>query len=183
MVYLRDSSTLVFVSGLGVGLAISFLIYKVGSRKAKQTVDLEEDTDSEWEDEDEGEDEDDDNDDDDEEPLKMMLVVRQDLKMGKGKACAQCGHAAVAAYRQARRSCPELLRRWERSGAAKVAVKADSEEQLLTVMAMAQSLELPAAVIADAGRTQIAAGSRTVVAVGPGPAELVDSVTGHLKLY
>ena len=27
---------------------------------------------------------------------KMVLVVRNDLKMGKGKACAQCAHAAVS---------------------------------------------------------------------------------------
>ena len=26
---------------------------------------------------------------------KMVLIVRNDLKMGKGKACAQCSHAAV----------------------------------------------------------------------------------------
>lgn len=25
----------------------------------------------------------------------MVLCVRMDLKMGKGKMCAQCGHAAV----------------------------------------------------------------------------------------
>lgn len=29
---------------------------------------------------------------------KMVLVVRNDLKMGKGKACAQCSHAAVCLY-------------------------------------------------------------------------------------
>ena len=26
---------------------------------------------------------------------KLVIVVRNDLKMGKGKACAQCSHAAV----------------------------------------------------------------------------------------
>lgn len=32
------------------------------------------------------------------------------------------------------------------------------------------------------GRTQIAAGSRTVLGVGPGPVELVNKVTGKLRL-
>lgn len=27
--------------------------------------------------------------------FKMVLVIRNDLKMGKGKACAQCSHSAV----------------------------------------------------------------------------------------
>ena len=30
---------------------------------------------------------------------KMVLVVRTDIGMGKGKACAQCAHAAVACYK------------------------------------------------------------------------------------
>ena len=42
---------------------------------------------------------------------------------------------------------------------------------------------LVACVIRDAGRTQIAAGSRTVLAIGPAPKQLIDKVTGHLKLY
>ena len=37
--------------------------------------------------------------------------------------------------------------------------------------------------IRDAGRTQVVAGTRTVCAIGPAPAKLVDTITGHLKLY
>ena len=36
----------------------------------------------------------------DDEDTKLVLVVRQDLKMGKGKAAAQCCHATLAAYKQ-----------------------------------------------------------------------------------
>ena len=35
----------------------------------------------------------------------------------------------------------------------------------------------------DAGRTQIAAGSVTVLALGPAAAADIDQVTGHLKLF
>jgi PTH2 family peptidyl-tRNA hydrolase len=37
-------------------------------------------------------------------------------------------------------------------------------------------------IVEDAGRTQIAAGSRTVLALGPASVSLLDALTGHLKL-
>ena len=49
-------------------------------------------------------------------------------------------------------------------------------------MATAKSLGLITAIIQDAGRTQIEAGSKTVVAIGPGPEELIDQVTRHFGL-
>ncbi|CAO3649425.1 unnamed protein product [Cunninghamella echinulata] len=113
---------------------------------------------------------------------KMVLVVRTDLGMTKGKIAAQCGHATLSCYKAIQKTNPEVLRRWERSGQAKVALKAVSEEQLLELQAVALSLNITAQSICDAGRTQIAAGSRTVLGIGPGPVELVNEVTGHLKL-
>ncbi|KAJ2971781.1 hypothetical protein NUW54_g12420 [Trametes sanguinea] len=65
---------------------------------------------------------------------------------------------------------------------AKIALKATSEEELLELEAIAKSLNLAARSIVDAGRTQIAAGSRTVLGIGPGPVELVNKVTGKLRL-
>ncbi|KAJ3167521.1 hypothetical protein HDU87_001494 [Geranomyces variabilis] len=113
---------------------------------------------------------------------KMVLVVRTDLGMTKGKLAAQCCHAAVAAVSTARRRCPETLRRYQRHGAAKVALKCSSEEELLTLYAQARSAGLIAEYIEDAGRTQIPEGSRTVLAIGPAPIKQVDAITGHLKL-
>lgn len=51
-----------------------------------------------------------------------------------------------------------------------------------TIRAIAMSLKLNFCVIKDAGRTQIAPGSKTVLSIGPGPASLIDQCTGHLKL-
>lgn len=74
-----------------------------------------------------------------------------------------------------------MLQRWENSGQPKIAVQVKSEEELLLVQAQALSLGLCARVIRDAGRTQIAAGSATVVGI-LGPKSVVDQVTGQLKL-
>ncbi|XP_069827902.1 peptidyl-tRNA hydrolase 2, mitochondrial [Dendropsophus ebraccatus] len=115
--------------------------------------------------------------------FKMVLVVRNDLKMGKGKVAAQCSHAAVSAYKQLQRRNPELLKQWEYCGQPKVVVKAPDEGALVELLSQAKQLGLAISLIQDAGRTQIAPGSRTVLGVGPGPANLIDQVTGHLKLY
>ncbi|XP_003131714.1 peptidyl-tRNA hydrolase 2, mitochondrial [Sus scrofa] len=114
---------------------------------------------------------------------KMILVVRNDLKMGKGKVAAQCSHAAVSAYKQIQRRNPELLQQWEYCGQPKVVVKAPDEETLVELLTHAKMLGLTVSLIQDAGRTQIAPGSRTVLGIGPGPVDLIDKVTGHLKLY
>ncbi|XP_029029025.1 peptidyl-tRNA hydrolase 2, mitochondrial [Betta splendens] len=115
--------------------------------------------------------------------FKMVLVVRNDLKMGKGKVAAQCSHAAVSAYKQVLRRNPELLKQWEYCGQPKVVVKAPDEEALIDLLGHAKEVGLPVSLIQDAGRTQIAPGSRTVLGIGPGPAGLIDGVTGDLKLY
>ncbi|XP_024613475.1 peptidyl-tRNA hydrolase 2, mitochondrial [Neophocaena asiaeorientalis asiaeorientalis] len=114
---------------------------------------------------------------------KMILVVRSDLKMGKGKVAAQCSHAAVSAYKQIRRRNPELLKQWENCGQPKVVVRAPDEKTLVELLTHAEILGLTVSLIEDAGRTQIAPGSRTVLGIGPGPVDLIDKVTGHLKLY
>ncbi|CAI9630149.1 pth2-domain-containing protein [Alternaria burnsii] len=118
------------------------------------------------------------------EECKMVLVVRTDLGMTKGKIGAQCGHATLACYKHFLKHSPEstLLRRWERMGQAKVALQVKSEEELELLQAQALSLGLVAHIIHDAGRTQIASGSATVLGIGPAPKGVIDQVTGHLKL-
>ncbi|RXG67122.1 Peptidyl-tRNA hydrolase 2, mitochondrial [Armadillidium vulgare] len=88
-----------------------------------------------------------------EENLKFIIVVRTDLKMGKGKVAAQ------------------------------VVVKAESAEEILEIGSIAESVDLCTSLIQDAGRTQVAPGSLTVLGIGPGPIDLIDRITGHLKLY
>ncbi|KAI8955194.1 PTH2-domain-containing protein [Xylaria longipes] len=124
------------------------------------------------------------------EECKLVLVVRTDLGMTKGKIAAQCSHATLACYKTLSRSAArqptsaeaKILQRWERLGQAKIAVQVKSQDELLTLMGKARSLGITAEVIQDAGRTQIDPGSLTVLGVGPAPKSLVDQVTGGLKL-
>ncbi|GAQ87717.1 Peptidyl-tRNA hydrolase II (PTH2) family protein [Klebsormidium nitens] len=115
------------------------------------------------------------------EDFKMVLVVRNDLKMGKGKIAAQCSHATLGVYKHLLRRGPSILRRWEYCAQVKVVVKAETEADILALQSQARAVGLPTHITIDAGRTQIAPNSRTVMAI-VGPAKLVDDVTGHLKL-
>jgi PTH2 family peptidyl-tRNA hydrolase len=114
--------------------------------------------------------------------LKMVLVVRQDLKMRTGKIASQCAHAATGMYAELMQSDRYLLRRWEENGQPKIVVTCKNQQEMNKITEAAESVGLPTFVVADAGRTEVAAGSRTVLAVGPGPKELVDSITGRLAL-
>ncbi|XP_028753347.1 peptidyl-tRNA hydrolase 2, mitochondrial [Neltuma alba] len=113
--------------------------------------------------------------------FKMVLVVRNDLKMGKGKIAAQCSHATLGLYKKLLHRSPKALNRWEMCAQPKVVVKIESEEDMLVLQERAKSLKLPTHITIDAGRTQIAPNSRTVMAI-MGPVDVVDDVTGGLKL-
>ncbi|CAL1407880.1 unnamed protein product [Linum trigynum] len=115
------------------------------------------------------------------EDFKMVLVVRNDLKMGKGKIAAQCSHATLGLYKKLLNRGPKALNRWEMCAQPKVVLKIDTEEDMLLLQEKAKSLKIPSHITIDAGRTQIAPNSRTVMAL-LGPVEVVDEVTGGLKL-
>jgi len=117
---------------------------------------------------------------------KMVLIVRQDLGMGVGKIAAQVGHAVLGAYQTIVESedvkQQEALFNWEENGQAKIVLKIKSKEEMLEVSKKAKQAGLNYYIVADAGRTQIEAGSLTVLAVGPASSADLDPVTGHLKL-
>lgn len=102
--------------------------------------------------------------------------------MGRGKLVAQGCHASIEAYRKAEASDRLTVTAWRHSGAAKIALKVSSEEELQKVYSRAQRAGLPCALIRDAGRTQIPAGSATAVAIGPARDEAIDKLTKDLKL-
>eukprot|EP00640_Fibrocapsa_japonica_P007902 CAMPEP_0113934314 /NCGR_PEP_ID=MMETSP1339-20121228/1648_1 /TAXON_ID=94617 /ORGANISM="Fibrocapsa japonica" /LENGTH=150 /DNA_ID=CAMNT_0000936061 /DNA_START=139 /DNA_END=591 /DNA_ORIENTATION=+ /assembly_acc=CAM_ASM_000762 len=113
---------------------------------------------------------------------KLVLCVNMALKMGKGKIAAQCGHATLGAYRRAQKKCPNSLRGWATYGQAKICVKVPTAEEMFEIAEKAAKAGLNAYLVMDAGRTQIAAGSRTVLALGPAPVSSFEGITDHLSL-
>lgn len=113
---------------------------------------------------------------------KQVIVIRNDLKMGKGKMAAQACHASIEAFIMAQKTCPNVVKEWLKEGQKKAVVKVNSEKELHEVFKEANIEGLPCSLIRDAGRTQLIPGTYTAVAVGPEKEEKVERITGNLKL-
>ncbi len=114
--------------------------------------------------------------------MKQVIIIRADLKMGKGKIAAQSSHASLAAFKKTERKHPEIVREWEMEGQKKVILKVNSESELLECFELAKREEIPAELVRDAGHTQIEAGTLTCVGIGPWDDEELDELFGKLKL-
>jgi peptidyl-tRNA hydrolase, PTH2 family len=112
--------------------------------------------------------------------VKLALVVRADLAMGRGKIAAQVAHAAVAAV-LANLGTDDLAG-WLRDGQPKVVLKVTSAGELEEVIHHAEAAGLPIEVVNDAGRTQVAPGTLTCCAVGPADSQRIDAITAGLPL-
>lgn len=62
-------------------------------------------------------------------------------------------------------------------------MRIDSEEEMLELNSIAKKNNVLSSIIRDAGQTQVAPGTRTVIAIGPAPKSVLNKITGHLKLY
>jgi PTH2 family peptidyl-tRNA hydrolase len=112
--------------------------------------------------------------------MKQAIVARADIGMGEGKLAAQVAHASLSAYED---TDERTRRQWKGEGQKKVVLKATSEAELFRLADDAERQGLPHAVVRDAGHTQLEPGTVTALAVGPGPEDAVDRVTGDLSLY
>ncbi len=135
---------------------------------------------------------------------KQVIVIRRDLGMKKGKMVAQGAHASLAVFLSkenfwavdgelggfdyyfhngdAEGKMHEAIGEWFSGKFTKIVVGVEGEAELRAVYEKARELHLPCSLIQDAGETQVAPGSFTAAAIGPGPAEMIDGITGGLRL-
>ncbi|MCX8179264.1 MAG: peptidyl-tRNA hydrolase Pth2 [Candidatus Aenigmarchaeota archaeon] len=111
---------------------------------------------------------------------KQVIILRRDLKLSKGKAAVQACHAAVHAFELANWY---VIKNWEQSGAKKVVLAVDSEEEILKLHKEAKKLKLPCYLVKDAGLTEIPAGTITALGIGPEEEKKIDKLTSKLKPF
>jgi len=114
--------------------------------------------------------------------VKQAIVVRSDLRMGKGKVAAQVAHASLASAEAARERKRGWYDGWKDEGQAKIVLRVESEAELDELFQKAKSEGLPASLVQDRGLTQVEPGTVTCLGIGPGPDAAIDGITGKLRL-
>jgi PTH2 family peptidyl-tRNA hydrolase len=112
--------------------------------------------------------------------MKQAIAARADIGMSAGKLAAQVAHGAVGAMLK---SPTELQRRWLDAGQKKVVLRVPDAAAITQLAAAATDAGLAHRVIRDAGHTELAASTVTVIAVGPAEDAAIDAVTGDLPLW
>jgi len=129
--------------------------------------------------------------------VKMVLVIRKDLKMRRGKEIAQACHGAVGAILRnildiKDHGCESDIRlvvdqptlAWIQGTFTKITVVVNSEQELLNVQTKCNELGIRNTLIEDNGYTEFHnEKTKTVLAIGPDYSEKIDKVTGNLVLY
>jgi PTH2 family peptidyl-tRNA hydrolase len=113
---------------------------------------------------------------------KLVVVVRKDLNLSKGKLAAQVAHAAVDCALRAKQTQPDAFNAWYRQGQKKVVVSVPDQRSLFAVKAEAEEWNVTASLITDAGHTELEPGTVTCLGVGPGKNDVIDEITGDLPL-
>lgn len=114
---------------------------------------------------------------------KMVLIVRNDVDLGKGKIAAQCSHATLACFQKACEKIPVIVDEWFLGGQAKVICKCETDEDMELLRRKAKYQGLTTCLIRDAGRMKLGLSSKTVLGIGPAPSKLVNDIIRNLALY
>lgn len=114
--------------------------------------------------------------------MKMVLVLRGELRLTAGKSAVQAAHAAVMLVERGLEKDRERLDLWRRQGQKKIALVVATLDELALLEREARARRIPAVWVEDAGLTEVAPGTRTCLGLGPARATEIDALTGSLPL-
>jgi PTH2 family peptidyl-tRNA hydrolase len=110
---------------------------------------------------------------------KQAILVRQDLKLPKGKMASQVAHASLDSAMKADK---RMISAWRAEGMGKVVLKVADEKELRFFVEQAKEMDIAASIITDAGHTVVSPGTVTCAGIGPDKTEKIDSIVSKLKL-
>lgn len=113
---------------------------------------------------------------------KLVIVIRDDLRMSVGKLAAQVAHAAVTCALDTKSRKPKWFSEWYKEGQRKVVLKAEDVKELRALEDKAARAGLTHALITDAGLTELPPNTTTCLGIGPAPEKDLDPITGSLPL-
>lgn len=117
-----------------------------------------------------------------EQGYKLVIVIRSDVDLSRGKLAVQVAHAAVACALRAARSRPGLLRAWMDAGQRKVVLTVPGLKDLIALKKAADDLDILNDIISDAGLTEVPPGTTTCLGLGPEKENIINRLTGGLPL-
>ncbi len=113
---------------------------------------------------------------------KMVILVRMDIKMSKGKTAVQVAHAAVSCAMKSYLTDFRSFNVWYSEGQKKVALKVKTLDEMMEYKKRFDHERINSCVISDAGLTQLEPGTITVIGAGPEREDILDKITGSLPL-
>jgi len=113
---------------------------------------------------------------------KLVVVIRDDIKISHGKLAAQVAHAAVSCVLQAKKKRAKWFSEWYNEGQRKVVLKVKTLGELRELKDKAARAGLVHSLITDAGLTELPPSTITCLGIGPAPEKEVDPITGSLPL-
>jgi len=133
--------------------------------------------------------------------IKQMIVMRKDLKnkqghkVRTGKLIAQGAHASSKVFfdkgtivtengdKFLKIPLTDEMETWLEQKFTKIALKVNSEDELLAKYKEAQDLFVPCALVMDAGLTEFENPTYTAVAIGPAHVDVLNKITGELSTF
>lgn len=129
---------------------------------------------------------------------KQIILVRNDIKMPKGKLAAQVAHASAGVILETIWHVDRLgdrnwkstestdigliMENWLNDSFTKICLKVESLEEMESLKQQADLLQIPTCIIMDNGRTVFSEPTITCCAIGPYWNDSLDQLLGHLKL-
>lgn len=112
--------------------------------------------------------------------LQVSIIVRDDLKMSKGKMMAQCVHSIMMLYEKGDKT---KIDKWQDMYGEKVVILRANKQKIKQLQKEGiQEFGIESFWVVDAGRTEVEEGTETVCIFEPTKSKYIQKLTRGLKL-